>query len=105
MPLGFSSFSEALRANVETFHALKSVLKKKGCSTAVGDEGGFAPKLGSVEEALETIIQGINGNAGIHAAGSPQRGRDRRRSYPGPERVCADQGSCQLPFSCRRKVV
>ena len=59
MPLGFSSFSEALRANVETFHALKSVLKKKGFSTAVGDEGGFAPKLGGVEEALETIIQAI----------------------------------------------
>jgi len=59
MPLGFSCFSEALRANVETFHALKSVLKKKGFSTAVGDEGGFAPKLGSVEEALETIIQAI----------------------------------------------
>jgi enolase len=44
---------------VETFHALKSVLKKKGCSTAVGDEGGFAPKLGSAEEAIETILQAI----------------------------------------------
>ena len=59
MPLGLPTFSEGLRAIVETFHALKSVLKKKGFSTAVGDEGGFAPKLGSVEEALETIIQGI----------------------------------------------
>jgi len=59
MPLGLPTFSEGLRAIVETFHALKSVLKKKGCSTAVGDEGGFAPKLGSVEEALETIIQAI----------------------------------------------
>src|SRR6202142_1297294 len=59
MPLGFETFSEGLRAIVETFHALKAVLKKKGCSTAVGDEGGFAPKLGSVEEALETIIQAI----------------------------------------------
>ena len=59
MPLGLPTFSEGLRSIVETFHALKSVLKKKGCSTAVGDEGGFAPKLGSVEEALETIIQAI----------------------------------------------
>ncbi|HZT23049.1 MAG TPA: phosphopyruvate hydratase [Verrucomicrobiae bacterium] len=59
MPLGLPTFSEALRAITETFHALKSVLKKKGCSTAVGDEGGFAPKLGSVEEAIETILQAI----------------------------------------------
>jgi enolase len=59
MPLGLPTFSEGLRAITETFHALKSVLKKKGCSTAVGDEGGFAPKLGSVEEALETIVQAI----------------------------------------------
>ena len=59
MPLGLPTFSEGLRAITETFHALKSVLKKGGYSTAVGDEGGFAPKLGSVEEALETIIQAI----------------------------------------------
>jgi enolase len=59
MPLGLPTFSEGLRAITETFHALKGVLKKKGMNTAVGDEGGFAPKLGSVEEALETIIQAI----------------------------------------------
>jgi enolase len=59
MPLGLPTFSEGLRAITETFHALKSVLKKKGCSTAVGDEGGFAPKLKSVEDALETILQAI----------------------------------------------
>ncbi|MGO8764542.1 MAG: phosphopyruvate hydratase [Limisphaerales bacterium] len=59
MPLGLPTFSEGLRAITETFHALKSVLKKKGCSTAVGDEGGFAPKLGSVEEAIETILQAV----------------------------------------------
>jgi len=51
-PHGLPTFSEGLRAITETFHALKAVLKKKGCSTAVGDEGGFAPKLGSVEEAI-----------------------------------------------------
>ncbi len=59
MPLGLPTFSEGLRAITETFHALKSVLKKRGLSTAVGDEGGFAPNLKSVEDALETIIQAI----------------------------------------------
>jgi enolase len=59
MPLGLPTFSEGLRAITETFHSLKSVLKKRGLSTAVGDEGGFAPKLKSVEDALETIIQAI----------------------------------------------
>ena len=63
MPLGLLTFSEGLRAITETFHALKSVLKKKGLSTAVGDEGGFAPNLKSVEDALETIVQAIK-NAG-----------------------------------------
>ncbi|MBW7956415.1 MAG: phosphopyruvate hydratase [Deltaproteobacteria bacterium] len=59
VPAGFSSFREALRAGVEVFHSLKSILKKKGLSTAVGDEGGFAPALGSNREALEVIIQAI----------------------------------------------
>src|SRR3989442_11283010 len=59
MPLGLPTFSEGLRAITETFHALKSVLKKMGLSTAVGDEGGFAPNLKSVEDALETITQAI----------------------------------------------
>src|ERR1039457_7534697 len=58
-PHGLPTFSEGLRAITETFHALKGVLNQKGLSTAVGDEGGFAPNLGSVEEALETIIQAI----------------------------------------------
>src|SRR5258706_15367330 len=49
MPLGFPTFSEVLRAITETFHALKSVLKNRGLSTAVGDEVGFAPKLKGVE--------------------------------------------------------
>jgi enolase len=63
MPLGLPTFSGGLRAITETFHALKAVLKKRGLSTAVGDEGGFAPNLKSVEDALETIIQAIK-NAG-----------------------------------------
>jgi enolase len=63
MPLGFDSFDEALRAGVETFHALKKVLKDKGLATSVGDEGGFAPHIGSSAEALEVILAAI-GNAG-----------------------------------------
>ncbi len=63
MPKGFDTFSEGLRAITETFHALKSVLKGKGLSTAVGDEGGFAPKLESTEDAIEVILQAIK-NAG-----------------------------------------
>jgi enolase len=59
MPLGLPTFSEGLRAITETFHALKGVLKQKGLSTAVGDEGGFAPKLGSIEEALDAILLAV----------------------------------------------
>lgn len=59
MPAGASSFSEALRYGAETFHALKSILKKKGYATAVGDEGGFAPNLKSNEEAVEVIVEAI----------------------------------------------
>jgi len=60
LPVGFTSFSEALRAGVEIFHALKSVLKSHGLATAVGDEGGFAPDLKSNEEAIETILEAIS---------------------------------------------
>ena len=58
-PHGFDRFAEALRAGTEIFHNLKGILKKKGYSTAVGDEGGFAPDLRSSEEALETIVDAI----------------------------------------------
>jgi len=67
LPVGFDSFSEALRAGTEVFHALKAVLKGKGLGTAVGDEGGFAPDLRSNEEAIEVILEAI-GKAG-HRAG------------------------------------
>ena len=66
LPVGFESFSEALRAGTEIFHSLKSVLKSRGLSTSVGDEGGFAPDLRSNEEALETILEAI-GKAGYKA--------------------------------------
>lgn len=59
MPVGASSFAEALRMGAEIFHALKGVLKGKGYNTAVGDEGGFAPDLKSNEEALEVIVEAI----------------------------------------------
>jgi len=66
LPAGAQSFSEALRMGAETFHALKSVLKKRGLQTAGGDEGGFAPNLRSNEEAMEAILEGI-----VHAGYSP----------------------------------
>ncbi|AGL03539.1 phosphopyruvate hydratase [Desulfoscipio gibsoniae] len=59
MPVGAPNFAEALRMGTEVFHTLKSVLKKKGMNTAVGDEGGFAPNLGSNEEALAVIVEAI----------------------------------------------
>lgn len=66
VPKGLPTFSKALQAITETFHALKAVLKKKGLSTAVGDEGGFAPKLESADAAIEAILQAIK-DAGYNA--------------------------------------
>jgi enolase len=59
VPYGFASFSEALRAGTEIFHALKANLKKDGLTTAVGDEGGFAPRLGNNEQAIQRILSAI----------------------------------------------
>jgi enolase len=59
VPIGFERFSEALRAGVETYHHLKTVLRQRGLATAVGDEGGFAPNLGSNREALELLLAAI----------------------------------------------
>ena len=66
MPLGFSSFSEGLRAGAEIFHALRSILKGRKLSTGVGDEGGFAPSLKSNREALDVVMEAI-GKAGAKA--------------------------------------
>ena len=68
MPVGASSFSEGLRWGVEIFHTLKSVLKKKGFSTNVGDEGGFAPNIQSNEEAIDTVMEAIQASG--YKAGS-----------------------------------
>jgi enolase len=65
MPVGAESFAHALRMNTEIFHTLKDVLKKKGLNTAVGDEGGFAPMLGSNEEAIVVILEAVQA-AGYH---------------------------------------
>lgn len=59
MPVGASSFSEGLRWGIETYHTLKAVLHERGLSTAIGDEGGFAPNLGSNEEALQLLVEAI----------------------------------------------
>jgi len=66
VPAGFSNYSDAIRAGAEVFHALKSVLHEKGLATSVGDEGGFAPNLGSNVEAVEVILEAI-GKAGYVA--------------------------------------
>jgi enolase len=79
LPVGFTSFSEALRAGVEIFHALKSVLKSHGLATAVGDEGGFAPDLKSNEEAIETILEAIS-KAGYKAGEDVWLGLDAASS-------------------------
>jgi enolase len=68
MPIGAPSFSEGLRWGVEIFHTLKSVLKKKGFSTNVGDEGGFAPNIQSNEEAIDTVMEAIHASG--YKAGS-----------------------------------
>ena len=75
LPVGLPNFSEALRAGVEIFHSLKSVLKAKGLNTAVGDEGGFAPDLKSNEQAIETILEAI-GKTGYKAGTDVYLGLD-----------------------------
>ena len=74
VPGGAATFSEALRIAAEVFHSLKSVLHESGLSTGVGDEGGFAPELGSAEEAIEVVLEAAE------RAGHRERHRDRARS-------------------------
>lgn len=79
MPVGASSFSEGLRWGTEIFHTLKSVLKSKGYSTNVGDEGGFAPDIQSNEEAIETVLMAID-KAGYKAGSQIQIAMDAANS-------------------------
>ncbi|OGX05770.1 MAG: phosphopyruvate hydratase [Omnitrophica bacterium RIFCSPLOWO2_12_FULL_50_11] len=101
MPFGAERFSDALRMGVEVFRSLKKILRSKGLSTSVGDEGGFAPNLGSNEEALDAIMAAIN-EAGyepgsdvmiaLDAASSSFFGRDKmsRNEHTGKYVLCAD---------------
>jgi enolase len=79
LPVGLPNFAEALRAGAEIFHALKAVLKARGLSTAVADEGGFAPNLKSNEEAIETILEAI-AKAGYKAGSDVYLGVDAASS-------------------------
>jgi enolase len=84
VPLGFERFSEALRAGVEVYHHLKTVLKDKGLATAVGDEGGFAPNLGSNREALDLLVAAIE-KAGYEPGGQIALALDVAASELGEE--------------------
>jgi enolase len=75
VPVGAGSFSEGLRMGVEVFHALKAWLHGRGLGTAVGDEGGFAPDLGSNEEALEALVAGVEARPRATAPGRTSRSR------------------------------
>ena len=93
LPVGMPTFAEALRAGAEIFHALKSVLKGRGLSTAVGDEGGFAPNLRSNIEALDTILEAIN-KTGYKIGGEILLGLDAAASefYKGGKYDLAGEG-------------
>ena len=102
VPIGAETFAEGLRMGVEVFHALKKVLSKMGLSTAVGDEGGFAPMLPSNEAALDVVMQAIQA-AGLRA-GPRRRHRARRGglgAIPG-RRVRLQEGRRQPPLGRRR---
>ena len=90
-PYGATKFSEALRMGAEVFHTLKGVLKKRGYSTSVGDEGGFAPNLKSNEEALEVVLEAIT------KAGYKPGDANRHRARSGGQRVLR-QGERQVRF-------
>ena len=93
-PVGFTSFSEALRAGAEIFHSLKSVLNKKGLNTAVGDEGGFAPNLRSNEEAITVILEAI-GQTGYKAGSDIMLALDCASSefYKNGQYILAGEGN------------
>ena len=100
-PIGAESFSEALRWGTETYHALKAVLKERGLSTGLGDEGGFAPNLGSNREALDLILEAIE-KAGYTAGrdialaldvAASEFYKDGRYEFEGQSRTAADMSA------------
>ena len=100
MPIGFGSYSDALRCGAEVFHSLKSLLHSRGLSTAVGDEGGFAPNVKSNEEAIELVIEAI-GKAG-YKAGSPT---DRGGLGDAQVMIALDPASSEFYDAEKRKYV
>ena len=85
MPVGAPSYSEALRWGVQTYHTLKGLLHDRGLSTAVGDEGGFAPNLATNEDAIAILVEAIT------KAGFVARRADRHRPRSGDERAVSRQ--------------
>jgi enolase len=100
MPVGAESFSEGLRMGAEIFHNLKSVLKSRGLSTGVGDEGGFAPNLKSNDEAIETILEAIS-KAGYKAGDNVMLALDRPRASS--TRTASTSSRRATSASCRPK--
>ena len=96
MPVGAESFAEALRMGAEVYHSLKEVLKSRGLATAVGDEGGFAPDLGSNEEAVEVILEAIDkagykpGNDVVIALDPAAPASSKTASTSSPARAAAE---------------
>jgi enolase len=114
VPLGLSSFSKALRAGTEVFHALKAILKKEGMTTAVGDEGGFAPRLGSNEDALKRILQAIEAAGytpgedialGLDCAASEFYGEDGKYTFDKKKVTAAELASIYVDLSERYPIV
>ena len=99
MPVGAPTFGEALRMGVEVFHALKALLHERGLSTAVGDEGGFAPDLGTNEDAIKVILEAVE------RAGYTPGDRWRSRSTPPPASSTTPDGHYTLAGEGRDAVL
>jgi enolase len=114
VPLGLNSFSKALRAGTEVFHALKAILKKEGMTTAVGDEGGFAPRLASNEDALKRILQAIEAAGytpgedialGLDCAASEFYGEDGKYTFDKKKVTAAELANIYVDLSERYPIV
>ncbi|MBA2123938.1 phosphopyruvate hydratase [bacterium Unc6] len=105
MPIGAISFGDALRMGAETFHCLKNILKKKSLSTAVGDEGGFAPNLSSNTEALDIIVEAI-GSAGYKPGKDISIALDpAASSFYGADKTCATKVPGKYILKAEKKSV
>ena len=108
VPMGFDTFAEALRCGTEIFHSLKAILKKEGMTTSVGDEGGFAPRLASNEEAIQRIIGAIEARATSPASTSASRSMQppasstRTANTPGTRSRTPPPSCVRCTSSCAR---